>query len=68
METEKNMKEFFTFAKYNAFAGVFIFLFLTIESLIVSNNYSFRNILINAGLSVICLIVFYFMGREYEKK
>lgn len=58
------MKDFIVFAKYNAFAGVFVFLFLTILSLLVGGNYSFTTMFGNLGVSVICLFVFYFMQKK----
>lgn len=58
------MKDFIVFAKYNAFAGVFVFLFLTILSLLVGGNYSFTTMFGNMGVSVFCLFGFYFMQKK----
>lgn len=58
------MKDFIVFAKYNAFAGVFIFLLLTLISLLVGSNYSIATVISNLGVSVICLFVFYYLQKK----
>ena len=58
------MKDFIVFAKYNAFASVFIFLLLTLISLLVGSNYSIATVISNLGVSVICLFVFYYLQKR----
>ena len=58
------MKDFMIFAKYNVFAGVFIFLLLTVISLLVGSNYSIATVIGNLGVSVICLFVFYYLQKK----
>lgn len=58
------MSDFIVFAKYNAFASVFIFLLLTLISLLVGSNYSIATVIGNLGVSVICLFVFYYLQKR----